>query len=244
MVTELQLSALVDEFAGERVRWGLAIDAAGIGTFDWDLRTGELLWDERLIRMFGYTVEDFGHSIEAFNERLHPDDLPRVSEALQTSIETCGEYDSEYRVVLPDGETRWVHARGRTVADARGRAARVLGAAYDTTGERAGEVRVARVLEAMPAALLLPGPRTGASPTSTSRPSGCWAARREELLGRVAVGGIPGRREQRVRGQLPGGGPHRRAGCASTPTTPHRWTAGTRSAPGRAPTGCRSTSSR
>jgi PAS domain S-box-containing protein len=151
VVTELQLSALVDEFAGERVRWGLAIEAAGIGTFDWDLTTGELLWDERLIRMFGYTVEDFGHSIEAFNARLHPDDLPRVSEALQTSIETCGEYDAEYRVVRPDGETRWVHARGRTVPDARGRAARVLGAAYDTTDERAGELRVARILEAMPA---------------------------------------------------------------------------------------------
>jgi PAS domain S-box-containing protein len=151
VVTELQLSALVDEFAGERVRWGLAIDAAGIGMFDWDLRTGELLWDERLIRMFGYEVGEFDHSIEAFNERLHPDDLPRVSEALQTSIETCGEYESEYRVVLPDGGMRWVQARGRTVADARGRAARVLGAAYDTTEEKAGEVRVARVLEAMPA---------------------------------------------------------------------------------------------
>jgi serine phosphatase RsbU (regulator of sigma subunit)/PAS domain-containing protein len=101
--------------------------------------------------MFGYTIEEFGHSIEAFNERLHPDDRPRVSEALQNSIETCGEYDAEYRVVLPDGEMRWVHARGRTVADARGRAARVLGAAYDTTGERVGEVRVTRILEAMPA---------------------------------------------------------------------------------------------
>jgi PAS domain S-box-containing protein len=151
VVTELQLTALVDEFAGERVRWGLAIDAAGIGTFDWDLTTGELIWDERLIRMFGYTDEEFGHRIEAFNERVHPDDLARVGEALQASIETCGEYDAEYRVLLPDGETRWVHARGRTVPDARGAAARVLGAAYDTTDERASEARVARVLEAMPA---------------------------------------------------------------------------------------------
>ena len=152
VVTELELSALVGEYASERLRWGLAIDAAGIGTFDWDLRTGQLSWDDRLIEMFGYTPEEFDHTIDAFNERLHPDDVARVSEALQHSIDTCGEYDAEYRVVRPDGETRWVHARGRTVSDARGRAARVLGAAYDTTGERAGEVRVARVLEAMPAA--------------------------------------------------------------------------------------------
>ena len=152
VVTELELSALVGEFASERVRWGLAIEAAGIGTFDWDLRTGELSWDDRLIEMFGYTVEEFDHTIDAFNDRLHPDDRTRVGEALQHSIDTCGEYDAEYRVVLPDGDTRWVHARGRTIGDARGRAARVLGAAYDTTGDRAGEIRVSRVLEAMPAA--------------------------------------------------------------------------------------------
>jgi PAS domain S-box-containing protein len=151
VVTELQLSALTDEYASDRVRWGLAIDAAGIGTFDWDLRSGELTWDERLVEMFGYTPEGFDHTIEAFNARLHPDDLPRVGEALQHSIETRGDYDAEYRVVRPDGETRWVHARGRTIADAQGRAEHVLGAAYDTTGDRAGQVRVTRVLEAMPA---------------------------------------------------------------------------------------------
>ncbi len=151
VVTELELSALVREYESDRLRWGLAIDAAGIGAFDWDLTTGRLTWDERLIEMFGYTADGFDHTIEAFNARLHPDDLTRVGEALQSSIETIGDFDAEYRVVLPEGETRWVHARGRTVADARGRAERVLGAAYDTTGDRAGEVRVTRVLEAMPA---------------------------------------------------------------------------------------------
>ena len=151
VVTELELNALVGEYESDRVRWGLAIDAAGIGTFDWNLITGELLWDDRLIEMFGYTSEDFDHSIESFNARVHPDDLPRTGEALQSSIETCGEFEAEYRVVRPDGETRWVHARGRTIADGRGTGAHLLGAAYDVTGERAGEARVARVLEAMPA---------------------------------------------------------------------------------------------
>ncbi|MCV2490039.1 SpoIIE family protein phosphatase [Geodermatophilus sp. YIM 151500] len=152
VLTELELSALVSEYEGDRMRWSLAIDSAGIGTFDWDLRTGELLWDDRLIEMFGYTPDTFEHTIAAFNDRLHPDDLPRVTEALQTCIDACGEYDAEYRVVLPGGETRWVHARGRALADGNGRAVRVLGAAYDTTGERAGEAQVSRVLEAMPAA--------------------------------------------------------------------------------------------
>jgi PAS domain S-box-containing protein len=150
-VTELELSALVDQFEADRVRWGLAIDAAGIGTFDWDLTTGRLAWDDRLIAMFGYERGSFDESIAAFDARLHPDDLPRVTETLQRSIDTCGEYDCEYRVVRPDGETRWVHARGRALAGADGTAVRLLGAADDTTGERAGGTAVTRVLEAMPA---------------------------------------------------------------------------------------------
>jgi PAS domain S-box-containing protein len=150
-VTELELAALRTEYESDRLRWGLAIDAAGIGTFDWDLRTGELVWDPRLIEMFGYTPDDFGGTIDAFNARVHPDDLPRVTDALQTSIETCGEYEAEYRVVWPGGETRWVQARGRTLSDEQGTATRVLGAAYDTTAERAAGMRVTRVLEAMPA---------------------------------------------------------------------------------------------
>jgi serine phosphatase RsbU (regulator of sigma subunit)/PAS domain-containing protein len=151
VTTELEMVALVRQYESDRLRWGLAIDAAGIGTFDWDLTTGQLSWDDRLITLFGYDPTAFEQTIDAFNARLHPDDLPRVTEALQNCVATCGELESEYRVLLPDGETRWVHARGRAVPGDDGTAERVLGAAYDTTGERAAAARVTRVLEAMPA---------------------------------------------------------------------------------------------
>jgi GAF domain-containing protein len=151
VMTELELAALVLEYEGDRLRWGLAIDSAGIGAFDWDLATGQLSWDERLIRMFGYEVDGFDENIEAFNARLHPDDVPRVAEARRACIETCGELDTEYRVLRPDGSMRWVHGRGRAIPGPGGTAARVLGAAYDTTDERDAAGRVTRVLEAMPA---------------------------------------------------------------------------------------------
>jgi GAF domain-containing protein len=150
-VTELELAELVRRYESQRLRWDLATDAAGIGTFDWDITTGRLTWDDRLLAMFGYEPETFGQSIEAFNARVHPDDLPRVTEALQGCIATGGEFQVEYRVVQSDGSTRWVHGRGRALLGSDDRTVRVLGAAYDTTGERAGEVRVARVLDAMPA---------------------------------------------------------------------------------------------
>jgi PAS domain S-box-containing protein len=189
-VTELELSALVDDFAADRVRWGLAIDAAGIGTFDWDLVTGRLTWDDRLIAMFGYDTASFDHTIGAFSARLHPEDLVRVSEALQRSIDTCGEYDAEYRIVLPDGETRWVHARGRTLAGPDGSAVRCLGAANDTTGERAGAALVSRTLETMPAGFYSLD-RQWRFTHVNAEAERLLGSTREELLGRVVWEAFP-----------------------------------------------------
>ena len=143
-------AAALDE--GERIMWQLAIDAAEVGAFDWDLVTGQLHWDERLLRLFGLDHATFGGTIEAFNACVHPDDRQRVTDALAHAIETAGTYDAEYRVLLPSGEVRWISARGRALAGPDGRTIRVLGAASDTTAVQQEEGRVTRVLEAMPTA--------------------------------------------------------------------------------------------
>ncbi len=135
-----------------RLRFDLAIDAAGIGSFDWDLVSGRLDWDDRLLEVFGHDRTTWAGTIDAFAERIHPDDTTRTLDALRHAIETCGEYDAEFRVVLPTGETRWVQGRGRALADERGTAVRLLGAGYDTTEHRQADIRVARVLESMNAA--------------------------------------------------------------------------------------------
>ena len=190
VVTELELSALVREYENDRLRWGLAIDAAGIGTFDWDLVGGRLSWDDRLLAMFGYDGDTFDQSIAAFTARLHPDDRGRVADILQNCIASCGEYDAEYRVVRPDGETRWVQARGRAVAGEDGTAARLLGAALDTTAVRAGETRVTRVLEAMPAGFYSLD-RDWRFTHVNAEAERLLGSRREELLGRVLWNAFP-----------------------------------------------------
>jgi PAS domain S-box-containing protein len=142
-----------DDTAAQRaelLRISLAVDSAQVGSFDWDLRTGRLVWDDRLRGLFGYTREDFGETIAAFDARVHPDDRERVGQALQAAIAVCEEFEAEYRVVLPSGEVRWVQARGQALPDADGVAGRLIGAAFDTTDLRDGAARTARVLEAMP----------------------------------------------------------------------------------------------
>jgi serine phosphatase RsbU (regulator of sigma subunit)/PAS domain-containing protein len=149
---EIERAAADAQHDEDRLLWGLAVDAAGVGVFDWDLRTDDLRWDERLLEVFGLDRDSFGGTIEAFNAMVHPEDRGRVTEALDGAIRSCGPYEAEYRVVLPSGATRWVSARGLALPGPHGRAARLLGAAFDSTVVRDGEARVARILEAMPSA--------------------------------------------------------------------------------------------
>jgi PAS domain S-box-containing protein len=180
--TELELSAVTAERDNERLRWGLAIDAAGIGSFDWDLVTGDLTWDDRMAELFGYQRAELSGTLEDFSARLHPDDAERVSAALQLALDGCGVFEDEYRVVLPGGEVRWMQSRGRALAGDGGRAVRFLGAAYDTTRSRHADAQVARVLESMPAAFFSVG-RDWTFTYVNAEAEKLLAADRDQLLG-------------------------------------------------------------
>lgn len=67
MSAEAELELDAAESDAQRTLLALAVTAAGIGTFDWDLVTGTLRWDERLLDMFGYDTNSFDETIEAFN---------------------------------------------------------------------------------------------------------------------------------------------------------------------------------
>ena len=70
--------------------------------FDWDLRSGALAWDDRLLAMFGYTREEFDGTITAFDARVHPDDLSRVGEALQNHLTRYKLSVEQARAIHPD----------------------------------------------------------------------------------------------------------------------------------------------
>ena len=127
----------------------MTVTAAAIGTFDWDLATATLVWDERLIDLFGYAPDTFDQTIEAFTSRVHPEDSPTVTAALDAAVTSCGEFNAEYRILIPGGRVRWVGARGRVLADESGTAVRMLGAAWDITTRAEVEAPIARGIESM-----------------------------------------------------------------------------------------------
>jgi PAS domain S-box-containing protein len=138
-----------DRDAARAALLDLTTEAAGIGTFDWDLATGRLSWDDRLLQMLGYEPGDSHGTIDRFTARLHPEDAPRVLRLLQEAIDGCTGYQAEYRVVVPGEPLRWIAARGRALCDDSGTAVRLLGAAWDVSSGRAAQDRLASILETM-----------------------------------------------------------------------------------------------
>ncbi len=107
-----------------------------MGLWDWDLVTGELVWDERSARLYGTTLADSTGSIADVEARVHPDDLPAVQAALAGAIETGGAVDVEFRVVWPDGSLHWVYGKGQALVAPNGEAVRLIGTNVDVTEQR------------------------------------------------------------------------------------------------------------
>ena len=132
------------DLESDRQRWELAVSAGGVGSFDWDLVTDRLDWDDRLMELFGYGAEEFVPHIDSFTVRLHPEDVAPTEAVIAEAIAVSGRYRAEYRVVWPDGTVRWVAARGQVTRDVDGRPVRMLGVAFDVTEAHQARTMVQR----------------------------------------------------------------------------------------------------
>ncbi len=117
----------------------LAMRAGRLGTWHWDLATRRMTWSPMLEELHGFTPGSFDGSIEAFRARLHRDDAKRVVTALQQAL-AGAEQEVEYRIVRPDGEVRWMSARGEVSRDASGEPLAISGVCSDTTDRKRVEL--------------------------------------------------------------------------------------------------------
>ncbi|HSJ48598.1 MAG TPA: PAS domain-containing protein [Gammaproteobacteria bacterium] len=125
---------------------------ANIGTWDWNIQTGELYWSERIGPLFGYPEGDLETSYENFLDAVHPDDRQAVIDAVHDCIENGTEYKLEHRCVWPDGSVRWLLEKGDVVRDPQGMPLHMLGVVQDITQSKQAEQSLAeqrvRLLEA------------------------------------------------------------------------------------------------
>lgn len=117
------------QVAEQRLRLGQKF--ANIGTWEWNIATGELFWTEQIAPLFGYPLGRFETSYENFINAVHPDDRQAVADAITSCVEHDAPYRIEHRVIWPDGTVRWLYERGSVKRDPDGNAISMLGVVQD-----------------------------------------------------------------------------------------------------------------
>ncbi|GAB4368895.1 MAG: hypothetical protein Kow00121_08370 [Elainellaceae cyanobacterium] len=117
-------------------RLTLALDAAKMGSWDWDIASNAIFWTPYHEMIFGYEPGTPERTYAEWCDRVHPDDLPRVEAKIQDALKNRDDFNCEYRLVLPDGTVRWVDALGRGTYNAEGEPIRMVGVLLDITSRK------------------------------------------------------------------------------------------------------------
>ena len=121
-----------------------ATTAADVGVWNWDLINNEIIWSKRCKEIFGY-APDHPITYQTFMDSLHEEDRQRVDETVQKALQEKAEYIAEMRVVLPDGQVRWVLGKGHGYYDDRGEPTSMHGIAMDITDRLRSEQEIKRL---------------------------------------------------------------------------------------------------
>jgi PAS domain S-box-containing protein len=145
-ITERKLAEQALSESKERLKQ--ALEAARMGTWEWNIQSGVITWSETLEPLHGLVPGTFGGSFEDFMQLIHPEDRESLQRAVTDAIEQGTNYDIEFRVVWPDGSVRWMEGKGLAFKDQTGKPLRMTGLAMDITDRkqveealRAGEQR-------------------------------------------------------------------------------------------------------
>lgn len=106
---------------------------AHVGSWDWNILTGGLEWTDEIYSIFGRSRDDFGSTYENFLQCIHPDDRDQVIAAVGDAVQDKIPYDLQHRILMPNGEVRYVQEKGQVYRDQTGQAVRMLGIVHDVT---------------------------------------------------------------------------------------------------------------
>ncbi|MFY7941519.1 MAG: PAS domain-containing protein, partial [Burkholderiaceae bacterium] len=133
-VTQRVNERLALQEAKERI--ALATESGGIGVWQWDIVSGELLWDDRMFQLYGLPRSKGVATYELWLRALHADDVAAAEMALQRSIDTGEAFNTEFRIHWPDGTMRHLRSSGRVHRNAQGQAVSMVGVNWDITEPR------------------------------------------------------------------------------------------------------------
>ncbi len=124
---------IAQEMIDKNRRMNLAADSAGIGIWEFNVLTNELTWDDWMFRLYGVNKTEFIGAYEAWEKCLHPEDIERTANELQLAIKGKQKFDTQFRVIQPNGNIRYIKALATVIKNNEGVSHTVVGLNYDIT---------------------------------------------------------------------------------------------------------------
>lgn len=160
----LRLASLARQLGAQRQRMSEVLWGSDVGTWEWEIATGRIVFNERWATMLGYTPAELAPlSFDRWKDMLNPEDVPLMIAQVQRHLSGQDDrYTCSFRMRRKDGQWLWVRARGRVVArDRRGHPLRFSGIHSDISAQKAAEQRLtiaASVFEHLREGIIITGP--------------------------------------------------------------------------------------
>lgn len=128
-----------EELRQNQQRLELALDAGRMGTWEWNIPSGEVRWSPGLEALHGLSPGTFPGTFEAYQHDIHPEDRDFVLQSIRETLANGHDHRIEYRIVWPDGSVHWIEARGKLFRTAEGEPIRMIGVCMDATQRKRSE---------------------------------------------------------------------------------------------------------
>ena len=125
----------------------IATKVASIGIWDYNIVENTLIWDDNMYALYGVKKEDFSGVVEAWESTVHPEDINPAQETLELAIKGEKEFNTEFRVVWPNGEVRYIKAIAHVIRDSKGKAIKMVGANWDFSKDKKAEKKLKNLLD-------------------------------------------------------------------------------------------------
>jgi PAS domain S-box-containing protein len=117
-------------------RLELAQKAGNIGTFEWNIQTGGLVWTPELQTLYGLSMSNTVETFKQWQRMIHPEDRKQVEEEVQKALKENLQMNTEFRVVWPDKSVHWIYAKGTVFTDKHQKPLRMVGVNMDITARK------------------------------------------------------------------------------------------------------------
>ncbi len=133
---------LEQELRQSEERLKLATESGRLGVWDWNIRDNAMVWDERMLELYGISKDSFSKSVNAWENSLHPDDRERAVEECRAALRGDKDFNTEFRLLRSDKAVTWIKANALVIRDTEGNALRMTGLNQDVTERKRTEAEL------------------------------------------------------------------------------------------------------